>query len=336
VSGRAFVGLSPTNFRTLAFDREERRREVWPGEVDFLDWTTGVTRAQAMARLVRDAGRYDAIVVDGSVGLKAGYLDVMAAGAIGKRRRGPVVLIADATWKRGKSALDRTAMQAGIRLVDAPRVHYCVLSHEEVRQFPRTWGVDPGKVHFTPWPHTLAPHELEATREGGIFAGGDSMRDYGPLVEIAGDIDAEITIATRLPLSASSTTPNLRVGPLPHETFVEELRRASIVVVPMVQTQERGAGQTTYVNAMALGKLVVVTDTTGARDYIEDGVTGSIVPVGDADALRNVLRWATDPTNRGETGAIAERARGVALDRFSPDQYVINLLSVAREALGRG
>lgn len=335
-AGRAFVELSPTNYRTLTGELDDERRALWPGEVEFADWPAGVTRPRLLARLVREAGRYEAIVLDGSVGARAGYADLWAAALIGRRgRQGPIVVVADATWKRGVSPLDRAALRVGIRLVDAPNVRFCVLSNDEVALFPRTWGVAADDVYFTPWPHTLTAPELDAPRDGGVFAGGDSLRDYGPLVEAAGDVDAEIVIATRDPAYSGRTDlpSNVRAGPLPPAEFVEQLRRATVVVVPMRPTQERGAGQTTYCNALAMGKLVVATDTLAVRDYIEDGVTGRLVPPGDAIAMRDVLRWATNPANAEDVERIVDRARAFGRDALAPDRYVINLLRVAKTAL---
>ena len=49
------------------------------------------------------------------------------------------------------------------------------------------------------------------------------------------------------------------------------------------------AGVTTLLEAMAMGKPIVITRTQGQTDVIQDGVTGFYVPPGDADALRNSL-----------------------------------------------
>ena len=334
--GRAFVGLSPTNYRTLTGELDAERRAVWPGDVEFIEWPSGATRAGTLARLVRTAKRYQAIVVDGSVGLRAGYGDLLAAALLGRLGPGgPIVLVADATWKRGVSVLDRAALRLGIRLVDAPNVRFCVLSRDEVEIFPRTWGVDRGKVFFTPWPHTLTAAELDTARTGGVFAGGDSLRDYRPLVEAARDLAVDVTIASRNPdaIGVADLPPNVHAGAMPHDEYLDALRRASIVVVPMQPTVERGAGQTTYCNALAMGKLVIVTDTIAIRDYIENHETGLIVPPGDPAALREALAWAIDPANEAEVNRVVEQGRAMALDRLAPDRYVINLLRIARTAL---
>jgi glycosyltransferase involved in cell wall biosynthesis len=324
--------------RALPTRYRERIARAWDGPVDLLYETRDERRLRGLARLVRDAGRYDAVILDGSVGLKGGYLDLLAAAAIRRRSEGPLVVIADCQWELGASRADRTAMRLGLRLVDGPEVTYCVHSNEEVEIFPRTWGVDPERVAFTPWPYILTEDELVVSGEqAGVFAGGDSFREYAPLIEAARGLPVSVTIATRRhDVSAGSDLPsNVSVGALSHEEYVDRLQKAPIVVVPLVPTTDRSAGQTTYVNALAMGKLVVVTDCLGVRDYVEPAVTGLVVAPGDADALHQALSWALDPSNAGEVQQIRARARATAQERLRPDDYVANLLRVAGAARER-
>ncbi|MBI4651423.1 glycosyltransferase [Candidatus Desantisbacteria bacterium] len=48
----------------------------------------------------------------------------------------------------------------------------------------------------------------------------------------------------------------------------------------------RITGMITWATAMAMGKVVIVTEPFGASDYMEHGVSGFIVKYGDADALK--------------------------------------------------
>jgi glycosyltransferase involved in cell wall biosynthesis len=285
------------------------------------------------------ARRYDAVIVEGSTGARQGYVDLIAAAIVARLRHGPAVVITDCTWKSGSSWLDRQLNQIGIRILDTPKTTYCVLSRDEVATFPRTWGVDGSRVAFTPWPYTIGLQDSEAagTADGTVFAGGDSLRDYEPLIAAAAGLPAEVAIATRRRdvIERIDLPPNVRAGPVTHERYVELMRRATVVVVAMADTKDRSSGQTTYVNAMAMGKLVVTPDTLGIRDYIDDRVTGLLVPPGDVGTLRDTLRWAVDPANAGEVRSIGERARRAALERFTPDGYVENLLAVARAAADR-
>jgi glycosyl transferase family 1 len=323
--------------RALPTGYRERIEQAWGGSVDLLYEGRSERRLRGLARAVRHASRYDAFVLDGSVGLKGAYLDLLAAAAV-RPRRSAVVVIADCQWELSSSVIDRAAMRTGLRLVDAPRVTYCVHSSDEVAIFARTWRVDPERVAFTPWPYVLREDELGETQESdGIFAGGDSLRDYGPLLEAAHGLPWRVTVATRRDdlIGRGNLPANVELGPMPHEQYIERLRSSPIVVVPLVPTANRSAGQTTYVNALAMGKLVVVTDCLGVRDYVEAGLTGLVVPPRDAQALHDALAWAVDPANTDEVRAIRERARTTAQERLRPDDYVVNLLRVAAAARER-
>jgi L-malate glycosyltransferase len=86
------------------------------------------------------------------------------------------------------------------------------------------------------------------------------------------------------------------------------------------------------VEAMASGTPVVATATEGARETIEDGVSGLLVPVGDAEALAEaVARMLSDTRERERIGA---RARLLARERFSHERMVAATENLYREALG--
>jgi glycosyltransferase involved in cell wall biosynthesis len=76
-----------------------------------------------------------------------------------------------------------------------------------------------------------------------------------------------------------------------------------------------------------------VTDSPGARDHVEDGVNGLIVPPGDPPALSAALDRALDRRNAAAMQAIAERARHAARDRFSPRAHIDALLAVVARVI---
>ena len=110
---------------------------------------------------------------------------------------------------------------------------------------------------------------------------------------------------------------------------------ASVVVVALAGATERSAGQNNYLNPMALGKLVIVTDGTGVDEYVEHRRTALVVPAGDDESLAREIAWALDPANAEEVAGIARRGRDHVLERFSPDAYVDRLLAVVAEAVNR-
>lgn len=306
---------------TLHFEREAHPPE-W---LDVLP-PADRTREELIRRVLTPRRRHRLVVLNG-----AERVDQIAAILIRLLPRPPAVLLSDCAWKTG-SRLERTVNRVGARLLDGAETFYCVTSTDEVRIFPQTWGVDPGRVFFTPFCVTLPDEELDepaVRHDGGIFAGGDSMRDYGPLLETAGELPARVTLATSsLPSGQDDLPPNVIAGPVPHDEYQRLLRDSTAVVVPMAPMAERSAGQQTYLNAMALGKVVVVTDTPGARDYVRDGETGIIVPAGDSKAIATALRWVLDPANAAEVENIRRRARATVLSEFRGRDYRNRLLEI--------
>ena len=84
--------------------------------------------------------------------------------------------------------------------------------------------------------------------------------------------------------------------------------------------------------AMASGTPVVATATDGAGEIIEDGVTGLLVPIGDADSLAESLAGLLEDEHRLAT--LAEAARKSVGERFSLERMVIATEQVYREAFG--
>jgi glycosyltransferase involved in cell wall biosynthesis len=310
------------------------RRAAWNERVDTIA-PAGRSRLGSVRKLLRESKRYPALVLNGS----GSPLNELLVGIlVGRRRRPQRVMFADCVWGLG-GAMDRFVVRSTLRLLDGPHVHYCVHSHAQRDIFPELWGVDVERVHVTRYYYTLSEEELALPpeRDGSVFAGGDSHRDYAPLVGAAREIEAPFVLATgklsdderaRLPANVSAP------GRVPHDRFIELMTQASVVVVALESRDDRSAGEQTYLNAMALGKPVIVVDTMGVREYVSDGETGLVVPPRDPGALAAAIGWALDPANEIEVAAMIKRAREVALGSYGPDQYVDGLLRALEEVLG--
>lgn len=75
--------------------------------------------------------------------------------------------------------------------------------------------------------------------------------------------------------------------------------------------------------AMLAGRAVIASDAGGVRELIEDGVTGWLVPPGDAEALASALdRCLSQPTAAAEIG---ERGRTWATRNFSLERHVAEM-----------
>jgi hypothetical protein len=311
--------LTPDFFTTLDYPL----RAAWVRRAETPGPRASASGLGLVREVLRAARRHDVMVLNGS--LRA---EQLAAAAVAARHRSRRLVLADCTWETGGRLFERLVTRAGIRAIDRAQVTYCVLSTAELESFPRSWGVDPGRMRFTPWCHTLSDEELSLpVNDGGYaFAGGDSMRDYRPLLEAAEGLPMPIRIAARRGLMESDTAvpANVTVESTSPERFIDLMAAARVVVVPLADSRDRSAGQGTYLNAMALGKPVIVPDVMGVRDYVEADRTGIIVSPGDGAAMRSALeRVGRDPDAVREMGA---RAREAARDRFGPERYIESLL----------
>lgn len=299
----------------------------WTRRVDIVDRGDHSTLG-FLARVVAGARTHSAVVLTGTR-----RADQAAAVFLARLRPPPRVVMTDATWKRGGSPAARLADGLGMRGMRGPHLVFCVLSTWEVESFPRTWGVPPEQVRFTPFCFTLSEEELDlpVSHDGGVFAGGESLRDYGPLLGAARSVDARVTIAAG-GLDGRGAPPNVEAGRVSHERFMTLLRGAGVVVVPLAGESDRSAGQQTYLNAMALGKPVIVTDAPGVRDYVDHGSTGLVVPPGDPASLASAISWVLDTENRDEVRRMCERAREDVRSRFTRSRYIERILEVVNGA----
>lgn len=85
------------------------------------------------------------------------------------------------------------------------------------------------------------------------------------------------------------------------------------------------------VEAAAMGKPMVTTDTPGCRDVVDDGVSGLIVPVGDAGALASAVeKLLASPDLRAQMG---KAARLKALDEFDERRVTQDIIAIYDELL---
>ena len=157
------------------------------------------------------------------------------------------------------------------------------------------------------------PREVE---EDMICSAGAEMRDYPTLLEALRETNLRCHVASdhvrvdRFGVARRISTNRYRsmadekvtIGRVAHTELRDLYARSRFVVVPL-QRSDTDNGVNVILEAMAMGKPVIVSRTQGQVDVIEEGVTGIFVPVGDAAALRKaMLELWNDPERAREMG----------------------------------
>lgn len=108
------------------------------------------------------------------------------------------------------------------------------------------------------------------------------------------------------------------------------LNLANVVAFPSIYPEAFGISG---IEAMMRGKPVVAYDVGGVSDWLEDGVTGTLVPAKDINGLANaitaLLRNPERAMRYGELG------RENALRFFNPERHLVKLIGIYEEALAK-
>ena len=203
-------------------------------------------------------------------------------------------------------------------------VYLCVCcSRSEADYYRRTFGWPDAKTAFVPL-HTDPAFMDRATSEEEPFAlsAGRTFRDYPTLLEAARTgLALPLTIvAGRSSFGGSEPPASVSVlYDIPLSELITLMSRAAVVVLPL-QEREISIGQTVLLEAMAMGKPIVVTRVNGTVDYIEHMRTGLLVPPKDAAAIGDAIKvLANDVDLRRRIGnACREEVRR----RYLPDHYL--------------
>ncbi len=260
-----------------------------------------------------------------------GLLLALIVGFLPKKRRPYVILMGD-MWEPHRG-LRNLVERLIVKLADRGIALYIVLSDDDLDLLPDTWGVARTKIRCCPFFYTMIDQDIVDDVLPGthIFAGGNSHREYEVLLDVARQMPEQAFILATSCLKKHKDIPrNVRAGLVPHHEFMTLLQSAAVVAMPLRRRLRRSVGQQTYLNAMWLGKPLVITETAGVHDYIQHGKTGFIVD-GSPTSYVKTLRHIIDPANQEEVSTIVKAAQKVVREQFTFEKHVSALLAIIDE-----
>jgi glycosyltransferase involved in cell wall biosynthesis len=211
---------------------------------------------------------------------------------------------------------DRRRLAAYRRCLAAADVVFC-FSHNQLPVLQETFGLDADRVRVVPYgidAHFFSPRP--APEEDYVLAiGRDRGRDHQTLVEAMRRSGARLRLfAPQGMVDERSLPPNVELTSerIDHVSYREILARARLVAVTTTAPRYP-SGQTVVLEAMAMAKPLVVTDSPAMRDYVTPDVQGVLVPPGDpsavADAVDDLLADDARRQRMGHAGREAVERR---------------------------
>lgn len=263
-----------------------------------------------------------------------GERDAIAVGALmllPRRRPAHVsILFWPAKWKK---ALPLRVVQRGVDRMIIP-------SPLQRRLALERFGLPRRKVVDIPWSvdtRFFRPMPCPGPQET-ICSVGLEMRDYATLLAALQPLDIRCHIAVGA--GAASSTPKDALAGMPLREGItvgrkspadlRELYACSRFVVVPLQPSNSDNGITTCLEAMAMGRAVICTETRGQIGVLQDGVNSIRVPPRDEVALRRAIeRLWNEPELCARLGAAG---RTLVEERYDNVRVAQRVATVFREA----
>jgi glycosyltransferase involved in cell wall biosynthesis len=213
------------------------------------------------------------------------------------------------------------------------RVAHFIHYFRDISGYTRHFGISAARSSFVPFKVNIRDIRLSPAEiaEDYIFTMGRSLRDYDSFIRAVAalpypaaipefsfndfegkdktfvwtkeNVPAHLTI---LPDSGSS------------KDLVRNMARARLVVIPTQASSICASGLSTYLDAMYLGKCVIISRGPGASDLFTDQVL--LVPPHDVTALKEAIQRAwEDDSLRKRT---AELGRNYAISLGGEEEFL--------------
>lgn len=205
-----------------------------------------------------------------------------------------------------------------------------VSARSEIMTYSNRLGISEDRIKFLPFHTNIVNPEIVNGNRSYILSAGKTGRDYATLARAVEGLKVKVVVVSNRNLvHGIDFPPNVEVHiDIPYEKYLYYLYNCSLVVVPL-RKHLKSTGQVVFLEAMALGKPIIATSTTGTEDYIENGVTGILVSPGDSEGLRRAISEYIQ--NPSLYSAIALNAFEQVKDRHTFNAYTSIILNVAKD-----
>lgn len=133
---------------------------------------------------------------------------------------------------------------------------------------------------------------------------------------------SEIKSQIKLPADQTQCFGRIKINDLPAYYQTAE------IIVSSSKSESFGK---VLVEANACGKPVVATTTTGAKEIVQDGVNGFLVPIGNYQILAEKILWLLD--NPQQAREMGEKGKNLVKEKFDGEKNIQKIISFWQELI---
>jgi glycosyltransferase involved in cell wall biosynthesis len=243
-------------------------------------------------------------------------------------RRRPLIAV-DLVLRRPETIRHRVT--ATVKRVLLTQVSHFIHYFKDWTGYERYFGVKPSKSSYVPFKVNNMHIRVSADEisEDYVFTMGRSLRDYDTFVRAIAQLPYPAAISKfsfedfegrsrAFHWNAENVPANLRILPDTggREELMRNLARAKVVVIPTQAASLCASGISSYLDAMYLGKCVVISEGPGASDLLTNQAI--LVRPHDVAALSAAIKraWEDDVLRKAtaEAGKTYARSLGDEAD----------------------
>lgn len=216
--------------------------------------------------------------------------------------------------------------------------------HKDVSSYKKHYGIPQNKFYYVPFKanNFQRLESIPVRDEGYIFSGGASYRDYQCLIDASRGMEFPVKIVMPRAERAQYHNTIDPQGKLPDnvsivrhdgdpKTWDDLMAGATLIVIPIVRDCIQPAGISVYLEAMALGKPVIISRGASTNGLIDESMAG-LYTSGNAVELAQKIREMLDSRELRER--IAANGRRYALSLQDENRLSRDLQVAALAVLG--
>jgi glycosyltransferase involved in cell wall biosynthesis len=208
------------------------------------------------------------------------------------------VLVFDLIMRAPATTADRIFVPLKRKLLSAIDVLVCI--HKDTSGYERWFGIRADRCRYVPFKaNNFDLADKFAAQDGDyIVALGASHRDYSLLISAVAGLDVKLKIivprasiklhnaeidGARLPANVEHVQ-----RPVDRDGWSRYIAESRFVDVPLLPGVIQPAGISVYLEAMVLGKPVIITRGSSTEQILDDSLA-VLVPAGDVAAMRDAI-----------------------------------------------